>query len=71
MLEKQKEYHNVAIPKQLAERIKRLMARGYGYMSVADFVREATREKVSELETEWRMEMIEQEKRKKEGDLIY
>jgi len=71
MLEKNKEYHTVAIPKQLAERIKRLMAKGYGYMSVADFVREATRELLEKLETKWRLEEIEEQKRRETGDLIY
>jgi len=67
MLEKQKEYHNVAIPKQLAERIKRLVAKRLGYMSVADFVREATREKLSREEARLRVEEIEEQHRREES----
>ena len=65
--EKNKEYHTVAIPKQLAERIKRLVAKRLGYMSVADFVREATREKLSREEARLRVEEIEEQHRKEES----
>ncbi len=64
---KNKERTTISIPKELAERIKRLVAKRLGYMGVAEFVREATREKLSREEARLRVEEIEEQHRKEES----
>jgi len=64
---KVKKVKHIVIPIEMAEEIKKLVSSRLGYISVADYVRDAVREKIQRDKWELERERAEDAKRKEES----
>ena len=66
---KVKKVKHIVIPIEMAEEIKKLVSSRLGYISVADYVRDAVREKIQR--DKWELEREREEAAKRKEESIY
>jgi len=66
---KVKKVKHIVIPIEMAEEIKKLVSSRLGYISVADYVRDAVREKIQR--DKWELEREREANAKRKEESIY
>ena len=66
-MEKTKKHQNIAVPQITIERIKKVLSSRLGYRTMAEYVREAVRDKLRH--DEYALEQAEEKERMKHNDI--